>query len=304
MEKTVKVLAIDGGGIRGIYPAYILAQMESKLGINLFDTFDLIAGTSTGSIIAAGVATHVPMTQVVDLYKSRGKEIFDKKWFPIRAAQPVFQSIYESEPLYNILGEVFGETKLGEITKPLILPATDVGNGGVHVFKSNYSPSFVRDNEVPVKDAVLASCSAPTFFDPHVVEPYLLADGGLWANNPSLVAFIDAERRLGAKPENIKVLSLGTGNSRTMYGIKPGRSWGLTGGWKGTELITFFLSLQSQATSNYLYLMLSPRQIRRIDFESDSPLPMDDCSMIDDLISRADRDFTRNAEGIRRFLAE
>ena len=86
---------------------------------------------------------------------------------------------------------------LGQVKIPLILPAVDIGNGCVHVLKSNYDPTFTRDYKVRVSDAVLASCSAPTYFDPIVIDDkYRLVDGGLWANNPSLVATIDAKYRL------------------------------------------------------------------------------------------------------------
>jgi predicted acylesterase/phospholipase RssA len=155
---------------------------------------------------------------------------------------------------------------------------------------------------VPLVHAVLASCSAPTFFDPTKVQEYLLADGGLWANNPSLAAVIDAQRRLNIDIQNIKILSLGTGQARTSYGVEQNKKWGLMQGWKGPEFISFMMSLQAQSTHNYLQLLLRPDQMLRIDFESDLPLPLDDVSAIDDLISRADREFTHNSEKIRTFL--
>jgi patatin-like phospholipase/acyl hydrolase len=105
--------------------------------------------------------------------------------------QPMFDSIYDARYLENVLSEIFQDKRLGDITKPLLIPSTDIGNGCVHVLKSGYSKDFTRDNTVMVKDAVLAACSAPTYFDPHRLKEYLLADGGLWANNPALAAVID-----------------------------------------------------------------------------------------------------------------
>jgi patatin-like phospholipase/acyl hydrolase len=304
MGKPFRILSIDGGGIRGIYPAHVLRCIEERLHINLFDTFNMIAGTSTGSIIAAGVATGVPTADIVAMYKEHGAGIFRKKWFllPGKSVQPMFDSVYDAQYLESVLTEVFQDKRLGDIEKPLLLPSTDIGNGCVHVLKTGYSKKLTRDNAVLVKDAVLASCSAPTYFDPHRLDEYLLADGGLWANNPALAAVIDAQRLLGVAQDDIQILSIGTGHSKTMYGTNASRKWGLINGWKHKELISFILSLQSQSAMNYLNLMLRPEQIKRVDFESDLPLPMDDVSKLDDLISKADHNFTHESESIRAFI--
>jgi patatin-like phospholipase/acyl hydrolase len=308
MGNPFRILSIDGGGIRGVYPAHILRCIEERLQIDLYESFDMIAGTSTGSIIAAGIATGVPAVNIVEMYKKHGTGIFKKKRFywpgkKLRnMLQPMFGSVYDAQYLKRMLADVFQEKRLGEIVKPLLLPSTDIGNGCVHVLKSGYSKEFTRDNNVLVKDAVLASCSAPTYFDPHKLDHYLLADGGLWANNPALAAVIDAQKRLSIAQTDIRVLTLGTGHSKTMYGIDNSRKWGLITGWKHKEFISFILSLQSQSAMNYLNLQLRPEQILRIDFESDLPLPLDDVSKIDDLLTKADHDFTHNSEAIRKFI--
>ncbi|MDA3917633.1 MAG: CBASS cGAMP-activated phospholipase [Deltaproteobacteria bacterium] len=303
MGKVFRILSIDGGGIRGVFPAHILQCISARLNVDIFKHFDMIAGTSTGSIIAAGITCSVSPETIVAMYKEQGETIFKKRWsFIPKKYQSADHSLYDSKEFSNILHDVFGDTTLGEIKIPLLLPATDIGYGGVHVFKSGYSPDFTRDKNVLVKEAVLASCSAPTFFDPKKVDQYLLSDGGLWANNPSLAAVIDAQYRLNIEPSSIRVLSLGTGHSRTSYGVDNNRKWGLLRGWKGPEFINFIMSLQAQSIHNYLQLLLKKNQIMRINFESDLPLPLDDCSAIDDLISRADREFTHKSSDIDSFL--
>ncbi len=304
MNTPFRILSIDGGGIRGIYPAHVLQCIEERLQINLLDTFDMITGTSTGSIIAAGVATGVPAADIEAMYKEHGSEIFRKKWFflPGKSVQPMFDSVYDVQYLENVLTDVFQDKRLGDIEKPLLLPSTDIGNGCAHVLKSGYSKEFTRDNDVLVKDAVLASCAAPTYFDPCKLNEYLLADGGLWANNPALAAVIDAQKRLGVAQDDIQILTIGTGYSKIMYGTKASRKWGLINGWKHKEFISFILSLQSQSALNYLSLMLHPGQIKRVDFESDLPLLLDDVSILDDLISKADQKFTHESTSIRAFI--
>lgn len=297
------ILSVDGGGIRGVFPAHVLACISERLNINLFDTFDMVAGTSTGSIVAAGIVSKLTPSVIVDLYKSQGSKLFTrKKTILPNKLQPALQSIYTNEVLKKVLSETFGDTKLGEVNKPLLIPATDLGHGGVHVFKSSYYKDFTRDEKVLLVDAVLASCSAPTYFDPTKVGEYLLADGGLWANNPSLACVIDAQKRLNIDLSRIRVLSLGTGSARTAYGVNQDRSWGLMVGWQGADFISFIMSLQAQATNNYLQLLLKPEQILRIDFETDKPLPLDDVSEVDNLISKADRLFTHYSAELANFL--
>ena len=299
-----KILSVDGGGIRGIFPAHILQCVQERLGIDVFDYFDMIAGTSTGSIIAAGIACQKQPLELVSLYRKHGAEIFGQKtksWWPSLVKQGM-HSKYENKNLKTILHNEFGDAKLGDIEKPLLIPTTDIGNGGVHVFKSSYSNSFTRDKNVAVMQAVLASCSAPAFFNPTKVDNYLLADGGVWANNPALAAVIDAQYRLNVDIKNIRILSIGTGQSRTAYGTDENKNWGLLRGWKNLEFISFLLSLQAQSTQNYLQLMLAKDQLIRLDFKSDNPLPMDDATILDDLVSRADRIFTHKSAELMTFF--
>lgn len=213
---------------------------------------------------------------------------------------------------------MFCKQTLGDIKTPLILPAVDIGNGCVHVFKSSYDPNFVRDRDVLIADAVLASCSAPTFFDPHIVSnTYQLADGGLWANNPALVAAIDAKYRLGKPIEDIRVLSLGTGTSKSMYPRSAGKwkdyllyrwqGWGLTTRWERSKLIELIFNLQSESSHNMLCLMLGdnpidPERVLRLTFNSDARLPMDSTDKQFDWVAKADHLFTRQADRISSFL--
>ena len=304
MAKIFRILSIDGGGIRGIYPAYILRCIEERLKMNLLDTFDMIAGTSTGSIVAAGVATGVPAAEIVAMYKKHGAKIFRKKNFFCRSKllHLLFDSFYDTQYLKGLLSEVFRDKRLGDIEKPLLLPAADIGNGRVHVLKSSYHEDFTRDNNVMLKDAILASCSAPIYFDPYRLDEYLLADGGLWANNPALIAMIDAQKRLGIAQDDIRILSIGTGHSKIIYGTNTSRKWGLWKGWKLEKFTDFIFSLQNQSVVNYLGLMLRPNQIKRVDFDSDQPLSLDDVSILDDIVSKADHKFTHETASIKEFL--
>lgn len=296
----MRVLAIDGGGIRGIYACHVLERIQEEFGFVFHRDFDLIAGTSTGSIIAAALAYDIPLTKVSELYREQGQLIFNPRRWSFKGA--LFPR-YSSDPLSNALNDVFEDATLSEAKTRLIIPATDIGNGGVHVFKSNYDENFVRDRNVKVVDAVLASCSAPSYFAPARVGPYQLSDGGLWANNPSLVAVTEALSRLGTERSQIRLLSVGTGIGRNYYPVKnDGRLWGFVTGWGMLKFISMLMNLQSVTSSNVVQLLLEKHQMVRINFESDMPLSLDDVSVIDDLVSKADKDFTHNAMAIRSLL--
>lgn len=295
----MKLLAIDGGGIRGIYASHVLERIQDEFELVFHRDFDLISGTSTGSIIAAALAYDIPLAKVTNLYREQGPVIFRPRIWSLKGA--IFPR-YASDPLRDALEDVFQDATLSDAKTRLVIPATDIGNGAVHVFKSNYDEGFVRDRDVKVVDAVLASCSAPSYFAPARVGPYQLSDGGLWANNPSLVAVTEALSRLGAERSQIRLLSIGTGIGKNYYPVARGGMWGFITGWGMLKFISMLMNLQSATASNVAQLLLDNHQRLRINFESDAPLSLDDLGIVDDLVSRADRDFTHNSAAIRGLL--
>lgn len=302
------ILSIDGGGVRGIFPAHILKRLEEEYALNWHKRFGMFAGTSTGSIIAAGLACGWRAGRLVKLYRETTSAIFGSpRWNALRGW---IGSRYSSKHLREVLQSNFGDITLGQITCPLIIPATDVVNGCVHVFKSSYLPKYVRDRDVPVSDAVLASCSAPTYFYPHTIAGrYRVADGGLWANNPSLIAVADARYNMSIPLQDVKVLSLGTGTTTSDYQwtetIWP--RWKLAVPTGRRRFVDMLFGLQSDAAHNTLCLLLGTNpqaatQVMRMTFRTSRPMVLDDLGSIPNLTSRADRQFTHDAEKIRSFL--
>ena len=251
-DKSFNVLSIDGGGVRGVFAAKMLSLIETKLDVDIHEAFDLIVGTSTGSIIAGAIAIKYDLTQLVDDYQKNASKIFQKRI----SFGGSLRSKYSSEPLSDFLQEKLGDIKLGEIAKPLILNATNVSVGDVYVFKSAYQRErrkgdYVRDGEVPLYKAILASCAAPTYFDPVDIDGTLVCDGGIWANNPSLVGYTDAISNFQAK--NIRILSVGTGHNQKIY--QHSKKWGLTNGWGKSKLVDFMMSCQTKFPQNVLQLI-------------------------------------------------
>jgi len=306
MNKTFKILAIDGGGIRGVFAAQILKRIREEFNITFCNEFDIITGTSTGSIIAAGLAIDYPIEKIVDLYKTEGRRIFKPNysnffnWYNWKA---FFWNKYDSGYLKKVLDRIFQQVDFSHVKTKLIIPASDVSNGNVFVFKSNYDPGFVRDKDIRLADAILASCSAPVYFKPLIVKEYLLVDGGLWANNPSLVALTEAMGiRFNKNKEDIRILSLGTGLGKKYYNPNDShKSWGLKQ-W-GTGLVNTTMNLQSINVDNIVRFILGQEDcFLRINFETDCEAALDDVDAINSLISKADEKFTYSSKKIEKFF--
>ena len=212
------------------------------------EVFDLFCGTSTGAIVAASLATGSTGKEIQRWYEENEQDVFGGKAGKVGGIVsmrwPFIRSTYGDRKFNEVLREKFGERRLGEVKTPLMIPATEIRNGTVYMFKSGYDREFTRDKEVLIWEAVRASAGAPTYFDPYEPESTdggLFADGGIWCNNPSMTALIEAEYRLGWKREDIRILSIGTGQSRVQYDARDerklwrracGLGWGIGGHWR------------------------------------------------------------------------
>jgi len=295
----MNILTIDGGGIRGYFSAYLLERIQQELNIDFSGYFDLIAGTSTGSIIAAALATDYPIEEVTKIYKEKGNNIFKPKCFSFGG---ILKAKYSKKCLIEELEKVFFDKTLSDTNTRLLIPAIDLINSQVHVFKSNYLDEFVRDVNVPIKDAVLASCSAPTYFKPTTIDPFLLADGGLWANDPSLVSYVEAIGKLKVPADEVRILSIGSGVGEHYYSHEnAGSKWGAITGWGGAEIVDLILNLQSKTAGNMLY-HLPKKDYLRLNFKRDYKLSLDDDAILPDLKSIAERLFAVEFKNIKGFF--
>ena len=295
---TFKILTLDGGGTRGIYTAQLLALVEQEFDIRIKDSFDLIAGTSTGAIIAGAIVSEIPMDEIVGLFESEAPDIFRKRWY----RNLLFSSKYSEDVLAQVIAKHIPAKPLSEILTPLIITSSEITTSELHIFRSNYATELnadeYTDGDVCIRDAVVASCSAPTFFSPKDLNNMLYADGGLWANNPSVAAYTEALTKFGKDVSKVKILSIGTGHAKTMYKRK--RRWGFLIGWGGPKLVSFVMMLQSQASAEMVKLLLKENYMRicpSIDFwDIDSVRPLDK------LKSMAIDDFANLSKDIKVFL--
>jgi len=201
-NKTFKILSIDGGGIKGLYSASILASLELKTGKSITDHFDMICGTSTGGLIAIGLANGMSAKSLVDLYMTKGSLIFptSNNRF-VRSFQNSYKSLkqiffsnkHSVKPLKRILEDLFGDKTMNDATNLLCIPSFNLTNGQPKVFKKSGSQTelFV-DNNIKLVDIALATSAAPSYYPVHEHNNFLYTDGGVWANNPSLCGLLEA----------------------------------------------------------------------------------------------------------------
>ena len=239
----MRILSIDGGGIRGLIPALVLAELERQTGRAVADCFDLIAGTSTGGILALGLAKpgldgrpHYRAQDLANLYLREGGRIFHEGTFRrltnpmgIRAAK------YPAEGIEEVLQDYFGEARLKEALTELLVTAYDIEKRDPFFYRSRRAGLDPR-YDVPMRLAARATSAAPTYFEPAEVqwpgERDLLVDGGVFANNPALCAYAEACQRLretGDPGGEILLVSLGTGSYTRPYRYEEARTWGVAG---------------------------------------------------------------------------
>lgn len=206
-----QILALDGGGAKALFTAHILAQLERDLEISIKDSFDLIAGTSAGGIVALGLGAGLAPSEIVEHYEELVNVVFPAKrrrlW---RWLHRLTAPIYDGDVLRTALTKVFGERLLGDSVKRLVIPAWDVQRGSVHIFKTPHHKRLTRDWRIPMADIAMATSAAPLYFPAARVDGHRLIDGGVWASNPSVVAIAESVSMLDVPLTSIRVLNIGT----------------------------------------------------------------------------------------------
>jgi patatin-like phospholipase/acyl hydrolase len=218
-----KLLSIDGGGIRGIVPARILSWLEARIG-PCAHTFDLICGTSTGGILAAGLCHTTEgktptysASALLGLYRDHGAEIFSRHWYDVAA---FLKCKYSAAALEAILKQYYGDVMLSAALTDVIITAFDQVAWEPKLFKSSKARLSPKD-DAPLWYAARATAAAPTYF-PNIDG---LVDGGVAGiTNPSMVALTEARIRWPGEPAFL--LSIGTGAKQRRVDTKKSAGWG------------------------------------------------------------------------------
>ena len=206
-----KIVTIDGGGIRGVFAAALIEQMEKAVGKSAREIFDCFYGTSTGAILAAGLAAGMSAAELKKFYLEKGAKVFEKlPWY--RIIERALYWTYAKEPLEEELKDVFKDKKIFDIEKLLSIQTKDTQTGTVAFFNNfSYTRETHADRNLPLWQIIRASTAAPTYFGP---EANRYIDGGISSyNNPSYAAFIGTTKYLKwpIGTDKLRIYSVGTG---------------------------------------------------------------------------------------------
>jgi len=279
-QAMFRILSIDGGGIKGVFPAAFLSELEEVLLTPIADYFDLIAGTSTGGIIALGLGLGMAPYEMLQFYKQYGTAIFPGSQSWGSRLRHYVATKYSSDPLKQALENVFGEKVLGESSKRLIIPSFSALSGRICVYKTPHHPRFESDWSKPAVDIAMATSAAPTYF-PSYIGPTNIAhlDGGLWANNPTGNAVVEAIGILEADPKQIRVLSLGCTCVSQSFVMKTAGMWG----WRKKALDASFAG-QSFGSLGIAALLIGHPSIQRVDpIVEEGRFSLDNATLMDEL---------------------
>ena len=305
-NREFRILSIDGGGIRGIFPASILAGIEERYlgGASVAQYFDLIAGTSTGGILALGLGSGLTAGDVRDLYINRGCEVFppwgDGAWSRIerRIGNFVqwFKYRYSRDALSQLVKDTFGELRFGESRVRMCIPAADGAYGEPYIFKTPHHPDFRLDAAEYMTKVALATSAAPTFFQPWEDSGYVFLDGGLWANDPTMVALVDALTCFDLPRHCVRILSIGCGSSAWVVDRAKLRGGLLA--WR--RVIEAAMHLQSHNVRGQAGLLIGRDRLVRVDAPTDgNEIGLDDyrCA-VQELVPAAESIVDRAGESL------
>jgi len=230
---TYRILSLDGGGIRGIITVILMQRLNSDPQLaGWLDSVDLIAGTSTGGLLALGLANGLDLQRIRDLYENRGQAIFDDSWLDnLVDLGTIIGAQYGIRNLTRELRRILGQTTLGQLRKRVLIAAFDLDNEASDPARRTWKPKLFHNFPGPDSDSSLLAykvglytAAAPTYFPS--ADGYI--DGGVYASNPSMCALAQSQdSRFAGQPSisDVVLLSLGTGTPLTYI---QGRSldWG------------------------------------------------------------------------------
>ena len=300
---TYKILSLSGGGVRGIYQAVFLKGIAASFHPKpLYECFNLISGTSTGSIVAAGLAFDRPLEEIVTLFKTKASEIFAKRWLSYLRSGPR----YRSNPLREELEKVFGkDTTLKDAKTRILITATVLDRFAPRAFSPFNEPGVAnKDDDTRIVDVIMASCAAPTYFSPIRVGERSYVDGGMWANSPSTDAVVHVNHYEKIPLSEIKLLSIG--NGEVAQGVNPLEFAKLRPLSKGmiTSIFDMMFASQSIASHELVDMMLVKGNFMRIDSSLEGKIPLDDAkAAIGKLPALAEADAEKYLPELKNFLA-
>lgn len=263
MVEYRRILSIDGGGIKGVFPAALLADIEKTLPEPIHSYFDLIVGTSTGGIIALGLGLGFKASKILDFYEKYGPEIFKGNRVVLTVKQALWRK-YSHEHLQRALEKTFEDNLIGHAKTRLVIPSFNIDTGEVHIYKTAHHEKFERDYKTSVVEAALATASAPTYFPLFKNSlGFALVDGGVWANNPAGVAAVEAVGVLEWPRDQVKLLSIGC--TEEVFDVAPRKRNRGTWWAFGPNTASVLMQAQSAGALGTAYSLIGHENVVRIN---------------------------------------
>jgi patatin-like phospholipase/acyl hydrolase len=278
------ILSLDGGGLRGIFSAALLAALEEDLKINIVDHFDMIAGTSTGGIIAMGLGLGLKPQEILNFYIENASVIFPK-WRRLLPIGLLVVPKYQNTGLINCAKKIFEDKKVGDSKTRLVITSYSLTSDNVYLFRTAHHERLRRDYRVEAWKVCAATSAAPGYFPAfRGLDQDRLVDGGIWANNPSMVALTESLGTLDIPLDKTWLCSVGTTSNRTSYSSLLNRGTKLP--W-APKVPSLFLNAQRALAENQSEFFLKDRY-QRINFIYGGPeMDLDSAKKIDDLFAAA-----------------
>jgi len=279
-DRIFRILSIDGGGIRGVFPAAYLAEIERRFldGRSIANCFDMIAGTSTGGIIALALAHGMTARQALGIYEQRGVHIFPAAR-GLSGIRRVLRWIKRPKHDQSVLREellsVFGDTLLDAAITRLVVPSFEGRFGEPFLYKTPHHPDYQKDRHRRFAHVALHTTAAPSYYPGVEDDGYVMVDGGLWANNPVMNALVDVLACYDIPRENIRILTIGTGDAK--FSIDERSRRGGIGQWAFLKAFAAASRAQSLNALGQAYLLVGKDNVVRVDpAETNRPIALDD----------------------------
>ncbi len=240
------------------------------------DYFDLIAGTSTGGIIALGLGAGLTAHALLDLYVNEGHRVFppEQRLRGWRLFRRLSRNLYDRTALDELLWQTLGARTLRDSRYRLLIPATEAKHGDPAVYKTPHHPGYFLDGDKPMAEVAAATSAAPTYLKPVVQDEYILLDGGIWANNPTMMALVETLTCFTVAREQIEILSIGCGQDGFQISSKQAAG---AGQFQWREIIYVAMHYQSLTAVNQAGLLIGRDKVTRLDRpEGSEPIDLDD----------------------------
>lgn len=278
-----RILTIDGGGVRGIIPAVLLAELESRTGKLTRDVFDFVGGTSTGAVLAAGIAAGIPAQRLVSLYAERSPHVFRRVPLLGTLRRIVTGAMYDTKTLRALIREELGpearDWSLNDAPIDLLITAKRLSDGMPWYFVRDNLVNSCRAGEYAIADAATASAAAPTYFMPWTIGGIgELIDGGIGvAGNPVYQACVEAFEYTDAyRPAETVVVSLGTG--KLLRRERPTWLWP----WLGW-LLSEMLRAPTEQQTELVHRHYPEARFYRLDVELETDIGLDAVDRLEEL---------------------